>query len=95
MVYKDGGRKRTRLQLPAGRGAETPGPGFPEGSGEAPSLFSQAGRHPSLFFLPPAASTTAFVGQCFVDEAGAETLETTWLLRKEVPSRDLDWQATL
>ncbi|XP_060119513.1 avidin-like [Heteronotia binoei] len=40
------------------------------------------------------ASTAAFVGQCFVDEEGAETLETLWLLRQEVPARGQDWQAT-
>ncbi|KAL8204153.1 UNVERIFIED_CONTAM: hypothetical protein K2H54_068373 [Gekko kuhli] len=40
-------------------------------------------------------STTAFVGQCFLDEAGEETLETLWLLRKEVPTRGEDWQSTL
>ncbi|XP_077202770.1 avidin-like [Paroedura picta] len=41
------------------------------------------------------ATTTAFVGQCFVDEAGDETLETLWLLRKEAPTRGQDWQSTL
>ncbi|XP_054843265.1 avidin-like [Eublepharis macularius] len=40
------------------------------------------------------ASTTAFAGQCFVDAAGEETLETLWLLREEVPSRADDWKAT-
>nr|XP_056704031.1 avidin-related protein 4/5-like [Euleptes europaea]XP_056704191.1 avidin-related protein 4/5-like [Euleptes europaea]XP_056704192.1 avidin-related protein 4/5-like [Euleptes europaea] len=40
-------------------------------------------------------STTAFVGQCFVDEQGEETLETLWLLRKKVASRAEDWKATL
>ncbi|XP_074788427.1 avidin-like [Athene noctua] len=39
-------------------------------------------------------STTAFVGQCFVDHRGKETLETTWLLREEVPSRRDSWKAT-
>lgn len=39
-------------------------------------------------------STTAFVGQCFVDHRGKETLETTWLLREEVPSRKDTWKAT-
>ncbi|XP_075596215.1 avidin-like [Balearica regulorum gibbericeps] len=39
-------------------------------------------------------STTAFVGQCFVDRHGKETLETTWLLREEVPSRRDTWKAT-
>ncbi|KAL8164768.1 UNVERIFIED_CONTAM: hypothetical protein K2H54_009414 [Gekko kuhli] len=41
------------------------------------------------------ASTTAFVGQCFVDKKGVEKLETFWLLRKEVPMHDDDWKATL
>ncbi|XP_075583007.1 avidin-like [Pelecanus crispus] len=39
-------------------------------------------------------STTAFVGQCFVDRRGKETLETMWLLREEVPSRRDAWKAT-
>ncbi|KAM9588428.1 uncharacterized protein ACIBXB_007374 isoform 1-T1 [Morphnus guianensis] len=39
-------------------------------------------------------STTAFVGQCFVDRRGKETLETTWLLWEEVPSRRDAWKAT-
>ncbi|XP_048359571.1 avidin-like isoform X2 [Sphaerodactylus townsendi] len=39
-------------------------------------------------------SATAFVGQCFVDQHGEETLETLWLLRQNVPSRSEDWKAT-
>ncbi|NWW55512.1 AVID protein, partial [Ifrita kowaldi] len=39
-------------------------------------------------------STTAFVGQCFVDHRGKETLETTWLLREEVLSHKETWKAT-
>ncbi|KAF1662103.1 Avidin, partial [Aptenodytes patagonicus] len=39
-------------------------------------------------------STTAFVGQCFMDHRGKETLETMWLLREEVPSRRDAWKAT-
>ncbi|XP_068279726.1 avidin-like [Nyctibius grandis] len=39
-------------------------------------------------------STTAFVGQCFTDHRGKETLETVWLLREEVPSRKHTWKAT-
>ncbi|NWU70868.1 AVID protein, partial [Pterocles burchelli] len=39
-------------------------------------------------------STTAFVGQCFVDHRGNEMLETMWLLREEVPSRRDAWKAT-
>ncbi|NWR79045.1 AVID protein, partial [Centropus unirufus] len=39
-------------------------------------------------------STTAFVGQCFIDHRGKEMLETVWLLREEVPSRRDAWKAT-
>ncbi|NXD16870.1 AVID protein, partial [Nothocercus nigrocapillus] len=39
-------------------------------------------------------SVTAFVGQCFVDHRGKETLETTWLLREEMPTRRDSWKAT-
>ncbi|KFW87776.1 Avidin, partial [Manacus vitellinus] len=39
-------------------------------------------------------STMAFVGQCFVDRCGKETLETTWLLWEEVPSHRDTWKAT-
>ncbi|XP_053150777.1 avidin-like [Hemicordylus capensis] len=39
-------------------------------------------------------STTVFVGQCFVDASGQETLETTWLLQEEVASRADAWKAT-
>uniref|UniRef100_A0A8C4KMZ6 Avidin n=1 Tax=Dromaius novaehollandiae TaxID=8790 RepID=A0A8C4KMZ6_DRONO len=39
-------------------------------------------------------STTAFVGQCFVDEAGEESLHALWLLREEVASPTEDWKAT-
>ncbi|XP_030907365.2 avidin-like [Melopsittacus undulatus] len=39
-------------------------------------------------------SITTFVGQCFVDRRGKETLETTWLVREEVPSRRDTWRAT-
>ncbi|XP_074935165.1 avidin-like [Phalacrocorax aristotelis] len=39
-------------------------------------------------------STTAFVGQCFMDRRGKEILETMWLLREEVPSRRDAWRAT-
>ncbi|NXF09488.1 AVID protein, partial [Smithornis capensis] len=37
---------------------------------------------------------TAFVGQCFVDHHGKETLETAWLVREEVPSHKDTWRAT-
>ncbi|NXK11064.1 AVID protein, partial [Herpetotheres cachinnans] len=39
-------------------------------------------------------STTVFVGQCFVDHHGKETLETTWLMQEEVLSRRDAWKAT-
>ncbi|NXL67072.1 AVID protein, partial [Chordeiles acutipennis] len=39
-------------------------------------------------------SITTFVGQCFVDRRGKETLETAWLLREDVPSRRDAWKAT-
>ncbi|KAJ6663002.1 hypothetical protein lerEdw1_010823 [Lerista edwardsae] len=40
-------------------------------------------------------SVTVFAGQCFVDADGQETLETTWLLRKEAAAHADDWKATL
>ncbi|NXN38875.1 AVID protein, partial [Rhinoptilus africanus] len=39
-------------------------------------------------------ATTAFVGQCFVDRGGKETLTTMWLLREAVRSLDEDWKST-
>ncbi|NWQ99067.1 AVID protein, partial [Paradoxornis webbianus] len=39
-------------------------------------------------------SSTAFVGQCFVDHRGKETLETIWLLQEEVLSHKDTWNAT-
>ncbi|CAM2094784.1 avidin-like [Caretta caretta] len=39
-------------------------------------------------------STTVFVGQCFVDDKGKETLKTMWLLREEVGSPGDGWRAT-
>ncbi|NXU23007.1 AVID protein, partial [Thalassarche chlororhynchos] len=62
-----------------------------------------AQRHPAARGQPTfgftvqwqfADSTTAFVGQCFVDRRGKEMLETMWLLREEVPSRRDAWKAT-
>ncbi|XP_032843490.2 avidin-like [Tyto alba] len=38
-------------------------------------------------------SSTAFVGQCFMDHCGKETLETPWLPWEEVPSRRNGWKA--
>ncbi|NXX10547.1 AVID protein, partial [Podargus strigoides] len=39
-------------------------------------------------------ATTAFVGQCFLDTGGKETLTTMWLLREAVGSLEEDWKAT-
>ncbi|NXI14413.1 AVID protein, partial [Irena cyanogastra] len=55
-------------------------------------------QHHSDKSSPPWASlcnsSTAFVGQCFVDHPGKETLETTWLLQEEVLSHKDTWKAT-
>ncbi|KAK9408683.1 avidin-like [Crotalus adamanteus] len=40
------------------------------------------------------ASSTVFVGQCFIDENAEEQLETAWLLRRNLPSRAETWKAT-
>uniref|UniRef100_A0A8C0U2G5 AVID protein n=1 Tax=Cyanistes caeruleus TaxID=156563 RepID=A0A8C0U2G5_CYACU len=37
-------------------------------------------------------STTAFVGQFFVDHCGEETLETVWLLQEKVLSHKDTWK---
>ncbi|KAM9138031.1 avidin-like [Pangshura tecta] len=37
--------------------------------------------------------TSVFVGQCFVDDQGEETLQTMWLLRQEVGFPGTDWKA--
>ncbi|XP_062456594.1 avidin-like [Rhea pennata] len=42
----------------------------------------------------PGAEVTAFVGQCYVDEAGEEALHAVWLLREEARSPAEDWRAT-
>ncbi|XP_025900764.1 avidin-like [Nothoprocta perdicaria] len=42
----------------------------------------------------PGGRTTAFVGQCYVDEAGEEALHALWLLRDAVQSPGQDWKAT-
>ncbi|CAM5112304.1 unnamed protein product [Eretmochelys imbricata] len=46
------------------------------------------------FSESPPESVSVFVGQCFTDDQGEETLQTTWLLRKEVGSPGADWEAT-
>ncbi|NXR45596.1 AVID protein, partial [Hippolais icterina] len=54
-------------------------------------------RHPMFSFTVQwqfSDSTTAFVGQCFVDHCGKETLETTWLMWEEVPSHKDTCRAT-
>ncbi|XP_032656881.1 avidin-like [Chelonoidis abingdonii] len=40
-------------------------------------------------------STTVFVGQCFVDKHGKETLQTMWLLRVKARSAENNWNATM
>uniref|UniRef100_A0A8D2L4W1 Avidin n=1 Tax=Varanus komodoensis TaxID=61221 RepID=A0A8D2L4W1_VARKO len=40
-------------------------------------------------------SITVFVGQCFLDEDGRETLETMWLLRSKGESHGDNWKQTL
>ncbi|XP_050799690.1 avidin-like isoform X1 [Gopherus flavomarginatus] len=40
-------------------------------------------------------STTVFVGQCFVDDHGEETLQTMWLLREKAKSAENNWNATM
>ncbi|XP_070587424.1 avidin-like [Erythrolamprus reginae] len=40
------------------------------------------------------ASTTVFVGQCFVDGDGRQLLKTSWLERAAVQSMQGDWRAT-
>ncbi|NXO05287.1 AVID protein, partial [Rhinopomastus cyanomelas] len=39
-------------------------------------------------------ASTVFVGQCFRDRSGKETLTTMWLLREAVGSLEEDWKAT-
>ncbi|TFJ98186.1 putative proline dehydrogenase 2 [Platysternon megacephalum] len=46
------------------------------------------------FSESPPDSMSVFVGQCFMDDQGEETLQTTWLLRQEVRSPGADWEAT-
>ncbi|KAM4879289.1 avidin-like [Sylvia borin] len=56
-----------------------------------------AKRHPMFGFTvwwQFSESPTAFVGQCFVDHHGKETLETMWLLQEEVLSHKDTWRAT-
>ncbi|KAF1436801.1 Avidin-related protein 4/5, partial [Pygoscelis papua] len=39
-------------------------------------------------------ASTAFAGQCFMDEGGKETPTTTWLLHEAVGSLEEYWKAT-
>ncbi|XP_069482779.1 avidin-like [Ambystoma mexicanum] len=39
-------------------------------------------------------TTTAFAGQCFMDQNGKEVLKTMWLLRDRVEGATEDWKAT-
>ncbi|KFP24331.1 Avidin, partial [Colius striatus] len=38
--------------------------------------------------------TTTFLGQCYVDTSGKETLQALWLLREATKSPEEDWKAT-
>ncbi|XP_064408973.1 avidin-like [Latimeria chalumnae] len=40
-------------------------------------------------------STTAWVGQCFLNQSGGEVLETLWLLRSKATSQSDNWSKTL
>ncbi|XP_014809388.1 PREDICTED: avidin-like [Calidris pugnax] len=40
------------------------------------------------------ARTTVFLGQCYVDTNGEETLHALWLLREAAESPEEDWKAT-
>ncbi|NWV08884.1 AVID protein, partial [Ptilonorhynchus violaceus] len=44
--------------------------------------------------LRETARTTAFLGQCYVDTNGEETLHALWLLREAADSPAEDWKAT-
>ncbi|NXH14977.1 AVID protein, partial [Bucco capensis] len=44
--------------------------------------------------LQESAQMTAFLGQCYVDTNGEETLHAMWLLREAANSPAEDWKAT-
>ncbi|NWV42821.1 AVID protein, partial [Grantiella picta] len=44
--------------------------------------------------LRETARTTVFLGQCYVDPNGEETLHALWLLREATDSPAEDWKAT-
>ncbi|NXU37607.1 AVID protein, partial [Drymodes brunneopygia] len=44
--------------------------------------------------LRETARTTVFLGQCYVDTNGEETLHALWLLREATDSPADDWKAT-
>ncbi|XP_043918549.1 avidin-like [Protopterus annectens] len=55
------------------------------------------GEQPTFAFTVDwsfAESKTAWVGQCFVDNKGRETLETVWVLRSKVDKQSDNWKAT-
>nr|XP_025034080.1 uncharacterized protein LOC102461030 [Pelodiscus sinensis] len=64
----------------------------------APCTPGSLGPHGVSLPLTPACSladsTTVFVGQCFADAHGKETLKTVWLLREEVGAPGASWRAT-
>ncbi|NXE95876.1 AVID protein, partial [Menura novaehollandiae] len=66
-----------------------------EGSQQDAELFPQ----PTFSFtvnwqLRETAQTTVFLGQCYVDTNGEETLHALWLLREVADSPTDDWKAT-
>ncbi|NXD25579.1 AVID protein, partial [Spelaeornis formosus] len=55
--------------------------------------------HPTFSFiinwrLRETAQTTVFLGQCYVDSSGEETLHALWLLREAADSPAEAWKAT-
>ncbi|NXX28227.1 AVID protein, partial [Nicator chloris] len=44
--------------------------------------------------LRETARTTVFLGQCYVDTNGEETLRVLWVLRQAASSSKEDWKAT-
>ncbi|NXQ58386.1 AVID protein, partial [Anthoscopus minutus] len=68
-----------------------------EGSQQDAGLVPQ----PTFFFTvnwqlrdSQTARTTVFLGQCYVDTKGEETLHALWLLREAADSPAEDWKAT-
>ncbi|NWI43271.1 AVID protein, partial [Picathartes gymnocephalus] len=46
------------------------------------------------WLLRETARTTVFLGQCYVDTSGEETLHALWLLREGADSPAEDWKAS-